>query len=130
MNKEEFEAMMREVLKEELGKQVKSLRTELKEEISEQNKQLRAEFNEQFDSMKQYVDEKLKPIKSQLDETYQIVRGLEHSAEVNKAEHDKMSNDIARLQGDVTNLTETSKSVFEMYGEHEAEIRKLKRRPV
>ncbi|MDF2506081.1 MAG: hypothetical protein K0R06_3576 [Clostridium sp.] len=33
-------------------------------------------------------------IASKLDETYEIVRALEHSAQINKAEHDKMANDI------------------------------------
>lgn len=29
-----------------------------------------------------------------LDEIFQVAKGLEHSAEVNKAEQDKMANDI------------------------------------
>lgn len=38
-----------------------------------------------------------KKIESKLDETYEIVRALEHSAQINKAEHDKMANDIIHI---------------------------------
>ena len=50
------------------------------------------------------VLENFKVIKSQLDENTQILKALEHKAEINKAEHDKMSNDIAHMQGDITVL--------------------------
>ncbi len=39
-----------------------------------------------------------------LDEHTQILRALEHSAQVNKAEQDKMNNDIAHMKGDVESI--------------------------
>lgn len=72
----------------------------------------------------------VKAIKTLQEEDHLILKALEHSAQVNKAEHDKIINDISYLQGDVTHIQETNKSLLEMYGEHEAEIRSLKRRPV
>lgn len=48
--------------------------------------------NDILKSLSNLLDEKLKPINDKLDEHTQILRALEHSAEVNKAEHDKMSN--------------------------------------
>lgn len=50
------------------------------------------------------LDEKLEPIKAKLDEHTQILRALEHLAQVNKAEHDKMSNDIAHMKGDIESI--------------------------
>ena len=72
----------------------------------------------------------VKSIKTQQQEDHLILKALEHSAEVNKAEHDKMSNDLAHIHGDINHINETNKSLLEMYGEHEAEIRSFRRRPV
>lgn len=41
-------------------------------------------------------------LENKVDENTQILRALEHSTQVNKAEHDNMSNDIAHIKGDVT----------------------------
>lgn len=46
--------------------------------------------------MDKEILEILKRLETKIDEHTQILRALEHSAEVNKAEHDKMSNDIAK----------------------------------
>ncbi|WP_139904787.1 hypothetical protein [Clostridium thermarum] len=43
-------------------------------------------------------------LKIKQEETYQIVKALEHSAEVNRAEHDKMAMDIAHIKGEVETL--------------------------
>lgn len=43
-------------------------------------------------------------VKTQLNENTQILIALEHSSEINKAEHDKMSNDIAHIKGNFENL--------------------------
>lgn len=67
-------------------------------------------------------------LKSQVNENTQILKALEHKSEVNKAEHDKMMNDIAYIRGDIENIKDTTSAIFEMYGEHEAEIIKLKKK--
>ena len=51
-----------------------------------------------FDGLESKVD----TLEQGQKEIYQIVKALEHSSEVNKAEHDSMSNDIAQIKGDVS----------------------------
>ena len=46
----------------------------------------------------------IKELKVQVTENTQILKALEHSSEVNKAEHDKIINDVAKVQGDVTGI--------------------------
>ncbi|MFZ5969342.1 MAG: hypothetical protein ACOYVK_19460 [Bacillota bacterium] len=76
----------------------------------------------------------LKEMKSQLNENTQLLRALEHKADVNKSEHDKIFFDVAELSSEVKkgfiDLTEINKSLMEMYGSHEAEIRTLRRKTV
>ena len=57
------------------------------------------------------LDEKLLPIKddiknikTQQEESISILRSLEHKADVNKSEHDKLSNDISKLSGTMENM--------------------------
>lgn len=45
--------------------------------------------------MDKEILEILKRMETKLDEHTEILRALEHSSQVNKAEHDQMSNDIA-----------------------------------
>ncbi|RMD04943.1 hypothetical protein D9O40_00920 [Clostridium autoethanogenum] len=96
---------------------------------------------ETLSAIKQLLKDELSPIKSQLNENTEILRALEHSAEIHKADTDNLTHQIAQLQGTVKNLSgemsqkfsdlnETNKSLLEMYGAHEAEIRTLRRKPV
>ena len=39
-----------------------------------------------------------------VEENTRILRALEHKAEVNKAEHDKVANDIAHIKGNVEGI--------------------------
>lgn len=48
--------------------------------------------------MDKEILEILKRLEIRQNETYQIVKALEHSAEVNKAECDKMTNDISNVE--------------------------------
>jgi len=41
---------------------------------------------------------------NQLKENTQILKGLEHLAQVNKAEHDKVSFDIAKIYGEIKSM--------------------------
>jgi chromosome segregation ATPase len=64
------------------------------------------------------LDEKLNPIKDDLnvlkddvkllkiqqEESNSILRSLEHKADINKAEHDKLFNDIAKLSGNIEDM--------------------------
>ena len=73
------------------------------------------------------VLENFKAIKSQLNENTQILKALEHKAEINKAEHDKMSNDIAHMQGDITSIKNVVTIVEEVTAQNWNDIIKLKK---
>lgn len=68
----------------------------------------------------------LKRLETKIDEHTQILRALEHSSEVNKAEHDKMSNDIAKIQGDITGIKKDLSQVEIVTANNWAYIAKLK----
>ena len=69
-------------------------------------------------------------IKIRQKEDHQILKALEHSAEVNKVEHDRMNIDIARIQGLQKNISENLDAMKDIIGRHEIDITVLKRRPV
>lgn len=106
----------RRILKEEL----EPIKAKLKEIDS---------IKEELELMKVKLN-KIDSIKSKLDETYEIVRALEHSPQVNKAEHDKITNDIAHISGHIKNIDENIDAVKDIIGRHEVDITVLKRRPV
>jgi len=58
---------------------------------------LRKDFNLKFESLSERVDNQ----GNQLKENTQILKSLEHLAQVNRAEHDKMSFDITEIYGEV-----------------------------
>ena len=68
----------------------------------------------------------LKRLETKIDEHTLILRALEHSAEINKAEHDKISNDIAKIQGDVAGIRKDLSQVELVTANNWADIVKLK----
>ncbi|MFT8315957.1 MAG: hypothetical protein ABF633_17170 [Clostridium sp.] len=72
------------------------------------------------------LKKELQPIKTQLDENTQILKALEHKADVNKAEHDKMSNDIAHIKGDIEGLRKDITNVEIITSSNWNDIAKLK----
>ena len=54
---------------------------------------LRKDMNQKFDNQDK-----------QLKENTQILKALEHLAEVNKAEHDKMFFNMAEMSGEIKNM--------------------------
>lgn len=92
------------------------------------------------DMIEEILDRKLEPIKAKLDEHSakldehsakldehtQILRALEHLAQVNKAEHDKMANDIAHMKGDIESIKKGLASVELVTANNWADIAKIK----
>lgn len=72
------------------------------------------------------VEDKLSSIESQIKENTQILRALEHSAEVNKAEYDKIANDIAYIKGDISGLRKDIANVEIITSSNWNDIAKLK----
>ena len=74
--------------------------------------------------------DKINGIDIKLNETYEIVKALEHKAEINKAEHDNMFNKIAHMEGHLKNIDESIEVMKDVIGHHQIDIEILKRRPV
>ncbi|QIB27506.1 hypothetical protein [Caloranaerobacter azorensis] len=103
--------------------------------------------NELLLAIKNVLKEELKPIKSdissiksildehtrilnehmkKLDEHTQILRALEHSVQVNKAEHDSIMNDISDIKEEIQNLKKDINKVEIITASNWADIAKLK----
>jgi predicted nucleic acid-binding Zn-ribbon protein len=80
------------------------------------------------------LEQDIKLIKTQQSEHGEMIRSLIHAGETQKAQHDSLQMEVAKLSGEMrqgfAEITEVQKSLVEMYGEHEVEIRALRRRPV
>lgn len=68
----------------------------------------------------------IKELKIQVSENTQILKSLEHSSEVNKAEHDKMSTDIAKIQGDTSKIRKDLSFVEQATAKNWEDIAELK----
>ena len=76
---------------------------------------LREDFNGRFDALT-----------SQVDENTQILKALEHLAQVNKAEHDKMMIDIAETKGEVKAIRKDLSAIELITANNWSDIVKLK----
>lgn len=87
------------------------------------------------------IQSQINGLQSQTSENTQILKALEHNSQMHKAEINKLNHQFAELQDTVKNISskmdenfselkETNRSLLEMYGSHEAEIRTLRRKPV
>ena len=65
-------------------------------------------------------------IKTQQEEDHLILKALEHNSNVNKAEHDKMNNDIVHIKGDVEALRKDISTVEVVTASNYAYIAELK----
>lgn len=80
------------------------------------------------------MEQDVKLIKTQQSEHGEMIQSLVHASEVQKAQHDALQIEVAKLSGEMNkgflDITEIQKSLLEMYGDHEAKIRILQRKPV
>ena len=80
------------------------------------------------------IGQDVKLMKTQQSEHGEMIHSLVHSSEVQKAQDDALQMEVAKLSGEMnkgfSDLTEIQKSLVEMYGDHEAKIRILQRKPV
>jgi hypothetical protein len=84
-------------------------------------------------SLSDLLDEKLIPIKndlksikSQQEESISILRALEHKADINKSEHDKLFNDIANISGNIENMRKDLSAVEVVTARNMENIAQLK----
>ena len=76
---------------------------------------LRKDMNQKFDNQDK-----------QLKENTQILKALEHLAEVNKAEHDKMFFNMAEMSGEIKNMRKDLSTIEIMTANNWGDIAKLK----
>ncbi|OAA90873.1 hypothetical protein [Clostridium ljungdahlii] len=89
--------------------------------------------NELIEMLKQVLKEELKPIrediqglKGQVSENTSILKALEHKTDVIKAEQEKMSNDMAHMQGDLKALSKDVNNLEIITSSNWNDIAKLK----
>ncbi|MCT4619483.1 MAG: DUF5320 domain-containing protein [Marinisporobacter sp.] len=104
---------IREMLKEEL-KSIKNEIADIKDEI--------LGIKDETSGIK----DEISGMKAKMDKTYEIVKALEHSSQVNKAEHDSMSNDIAYIKGNIEIIKSDMYRVEEATANNWADIARLK----
>lgn len=122
-----------------MDKEVMELLKEFRNEVNEQFKAVNEQFkavneqfkavNEQFKAVNEQfkvVNEQFKAVNARLDEHTQILRALEHNSEVNKAEHDRMFNDIAYIKGQVEQIKRDLNRVEEATANNWLDIARLK----
>jgi hypothetical protein len=76
---------------------------------------LRDDFNQKFDSLG-----------NQVHENTQILKGLEHLAQVNKSEHDRMNFDLAEISSEVKSMRKDISTVELVTANNWSDIVKLK----
>lgn len=87
-------------------------------------------MEQKFDNLEKKFDkleDKVDRIEVQVSENTRILKALQHSAEVNKAEHDKMANDISHIKGDVVGIKNNILQVEEVEAQNRLDIIRLKR---
>ena len=72
------------------------------------------------------IDIKVKGMVVQQEEDHAILKALEHNSNVNKAEHDKMFNDITHIKGNVEGLRKDISNVEIITSSNWNDIAKLK----
>ena len=90
---------------------------------------LREDFNQKIDKVSVKIDslsDKVDNQGNQLKENTQILKALEHLAEVNKAEHDKMFFNMAEMSGEIKNIRKDLSNVELITASNWGDIVKLK----
>jgi len=104
------------------------LRNVIREELKPINIKL-GSLENKLDSLEIKVDSleiKVDNLDIQVKENTQILKALEHLAEVNKSEHDNMKNDIIHIKGTVEVIKKDLSQVEIVTANNWADIAKLK----
>lgn len=83
-------------------------------------------LNIKFEKEIKRVDERLEIIETQQKESISLLKALEYSAEVNKAEHDNMQHDISEIKGEIKGVRDDLTAVELVTSKNWNEIVKLK----
>ena len=105
-------------MEDKILKAIESLKENLDHKIDKAIEGL----NGKIDSLSDKVDNQ----GIQLKENTQILKALEHLAQVNKAEHDKMTFDLADIKGEVNSMRKDLSNVELITASNWGDIAKLK----
>jgi septal ring factor EnvC (AmiA/AmiB activator) len=92
-------------------------------------KELRKNVKDEFEAINtklKKLEDGQEKLKTQVKENTAILKALEHSSEVNKAERDKMENDIAHIQGNIVSLKGDVSSIELSNAKNTLDVVKLK----
>lgn len=95
----------RTIIKEEL-KPINERLDSMQSQINSMQNQIDS-MQDQINSMQDQiysVKNEVSLIKAQVEENTQILRALEHKAEINKAEHDNFALQLANIEGNVNKI--------------------------
>jgi len=109
-------------MEDKILKAIESLKENFNQKIDSAVDGLRKDMDVKFDSLSEKVDNQ----SNQLKENTQILKALEHLAEVNKAEHDKMFFNMAEMSGEIKNMRKDLSTVEIMTANNWGDIAKLK----
>ena len=101
----------------------------MEDKILQAIESLKNDFDHKFDSLTNQIytlSEKVDNQGNQIKENTQILKALEHLAQVNKAEHDKMSFDIAEINGEIKAIRKDLLNVEIITASNWGDIAKLK----
>ena len=134
MNNEEFQNIVLEKFSS-LDKRFDKLEVrfdKLEARFDKFEKQVNKKFDaidKQFKSIDKRFDasdKRFDILESQVKENTQILKALTHSAEVNKAEHDRMMINITHVQGDVSEMKKDLSIVQTITANNYADVVRLK----
>jgi len=101
----------------------------MEEKILQAIEGLKNGFNQKFDNLSGQVNNlsgQFDNLSSQVQENTQILKALEHLAQVNKAEHDKMFFNIAEISGEIQTIRKDLSTVELITANNWGDIAKLK----
>ena len=102
-------------INQKIDKSIEGLRGDFNQKINKSIEGLRIDSNQKFDTLS-----------SQVQENTQILKALEHLAQVNKAEHDMMTLDLAEISGEVKSIQKGLATVELVTANNWSDIVKLK----
>ena len=94
----------------------------MEEKILQAIEGLKNDLNSKFNTLSDKVDKQ----GNQINENTQILKALEHLAQVNKAEHDKMSYNIAELTEEIKAMRKNLSNVEIITASNWGDIIRLK----
>ena len=83
-------------------------------------------FENKFDNLDKKFEKKFDTLESQVKENTQILKALQYSAEVNKAEHEQIITNITKIQGDISGLRKDLSTMEVVTANNYADLAKLK----